>query len=214
MLPILFAGNISLFILIIVALVFSLSFHEFGHAFAAKLFGDDTAQRMGRLTLNPLVHIDPIGLLMVVMVGFGYAKPVLTNPRNYTSLWAQLGVAAAGPLANLILAIVVYNLALYGANAGWTSLNNQNAVEFIYILVIVNLILMLFNLLPIGPLDGHYILPYFLPKKIANAYRDLNARYGNYALLGIILLAIMGVPIFEFVQKTGLAMLPYINFVT
>jgi Zn-dependent protease len=72
-----------LFLLIVMALVISLSFHEWGHAFAAKLFGDDTAQRAGRLTLNPLAHIDPLGLLMVVLVGFGYAKPVPTNPRNF-----------------------------------------------------------------------------------------------------------------------------------
>lgn len=213
MLPILLDGNISLFILILAALIFSLSFHEFGHAFAAKLFGDDTAQRMGRLTLNPIVHIDPIGLLMVIMVGFGYAKPVLTDPRNYTSIWAQLVVAAAGPIANLIIAIVAYNLFLYGTSAGWESLSNPGAIQFISILVIVNLVLMVFNLIPIGPLDGHYILPYFLPKKIATLYRELNARYGNYALLGIILLSILGIPIFSFVQDIGLALLPYITFV-
>ena len=213
MLPILLEGNISLFVLIIAALIFSLSFHEFGHAFAAKLFGDDTAQRMGRLTLNPLVHIDPIGLLMVIMVGFGYAKPVMTDPRNYTSMWAQLVVAAAGPIANLIIAIVAYNLFLYGSSAGWSSMTNPAAIQFISILVIVNLVLMVFNLIPIGPLDGHYILPYFLPKKIANTYRELNARYGNFALLAIILLSIVGVPVFRFVQQTGLALIPYITFV-
>ena len=79
----------------------SLTFHEFGYAFAAKQFGDDAAERQGQLTLNPVAHIDPPGLLMVVLIGFGYAKPVPTNPRNYSSFWAQPVVATAGPLANL-----------------------------------------------------------------------------------------------------------------
>ena len=85
MLPMLFQGQLALFGLIIIALIISLTFHEFGHAFAAKRFGDDTAERLGRLTLNPVAHIDPVGLLMVVLVGFGFAKPVPTNPRNYNS---------------------------------------------------------------------------------------------------------------------------------
>ena len=90
MISMLYNGQIALFLLIVSALVISLSFHEWGHAFAAKMFGDDTAQRAGRLTLNPLAHIDPMGLLMVVIVGFGWAKPVPTNPRNFTSRWADL----------------------------------------------------------------------------------------------------------------------------
>ena len=86
MIQLLYQGQYVLFLLILVALVISLSFHEFGHAYVAKRFGDDTAERAGRLTINPLAHIDPMGLLMVVFVGFGYAKPVPTNPRNFTSV--------------------------------------------------------------------------------------------------------------------------------
>src|SRR3990170_2499028 len=97
MINLLLNGQVALFFLIVIALVISLSFHEFGHAATAKLFGDDTAQRMGRLTLNPLAHVDALGLLMVVFVGFGWAKPVPTNPRNFNSRWADLFVSAAGP---------------------------------------------------------------------------------------------------------------------
>lgn len=213
MLPLLFNGQFALFALILLALVISLSFHEFGHAFAAKKFGDNTAERLGRLTINPVAHIDPMGLMMVVLIGFGYAKPVPTDPRNYTSIWAQLVVAAAGPLANLIIAIVAYNLWIYGLEHDWSIFTNPSAQKFFTTLVIVNLVLMVFNLIPIGPLDGHYILPYFLPKKVAAVYRKLNAQYGHFFLLGLILLSIAGIPIFVYVQQVGISLLPYITFV-
>ena len=105
--------------MIIAALVISLSFHEFGHAWVAKRFGDDTAERAGRLTINPRAHIDPMGLLMVVIVGFGYAKPVPTDPRRFTSRYADLLVAAAGPGMNLLLAIVTINFYVLGLKIGW-----------------------------------------------------------------------------------------------
>ncbi len=213
MLQLLLSGNVALFVLILLALVISLSFHEFGHAYSAKLFGDDTAQRMGRLTINPIAHIDPMGLMMVILIGFGYAKPVPTDPRNFNSMWAQLVIAAAGPIANLIIAVIAWNLWRYGVQANWPSFLNEGATQFFTILVLVNLLLMVFNLIPIGPLDGHYILPYFLPRKAAHVYRDLNARYGHFVLLGLVALSFAGVPIFNYVQKIGLMLLPYITFV-
>ena len=99
MVSFLMRGEYFLFAAILGALIMSLSFHEFGHAYAAKRFGDDTPEREGRLTINPMAHIDPLGLLMVIMIGFGYARPVRTDPRNYNAFWAQLVIAAAGPLA-------------------------------------------------------------------------------------------------------------------
>lgn len=213
MLPLLYQGQVALFGLIIVALIISLTFHEFGHALVAKGFGDDTAQRLGRLTLNPVAHIDPLGLLMVVLVGFGFAKPVPTNPRNYNSIWAQLMVAAAGPLANLLIAVVAWNLYRYGAQAGWEGFLNPAANTFFGILVTINLLLMVFNLIPLGPLDGHYILPYFLPRPLAQHYTALNARYGGWFLMGLVLLSILGVPIFNVVFRFAQSLLPYITFV-
>ena len=206
-------GQYFLFAALLAALIMSLTFHEFGHAFAAKRFGDDTAERQGRLTLNPIAHIDPLGLLMVILIGFGYAKPVPVDPRNYNSFWAQLVVAAAGPLANLAIAIVAYNLFLYGVQAGWPSFADPGVQQVLTIVVIVNLVLMVFNLIPLGPLDGHYILPYFLPRALAHRYRVLNAKYGTYLFLGLILLSIAGVPVFRFVLNVGTSLLPYIRFV-
>jgi Zn-dependent protease len=213
MLPLLMQGQLALFTLIIIALIISLTFHEFGHAFTAKRFGDDTAERMGRLTLNPVAHIDPLGLMMVALVGFGYAKPVPTNPRNYNSVWAQLMVAAAGPFANLLIAVVAWNLYRYGAQAGWEGFLTSEVDRFFSILVGINLLLMVFNLIPLGPLDGHYILPYFLPRPLALRYTVLNDRYGGWFFMGLILLSILGVPIFNAVFRFAMSLLPYITFI-
>lgn len=202
--------QLPLFVLIVTALVISLTFHEFGHAYMAKRYGDDTAERMGRLTLNPMAHIDPMGLLMVLVVGFGYAKPVPTDPRNYTSRYADLLVSAAGPFMNLLVAFVTVNLYLIGLKLGWDAFASPAARVFFLYLAQINLLLMIFNLIPLGALDGHYILPYFLPRPLAQRYRYYNARYGNYLLLGLIFLGIMGVPIFRVVFSWSQALLPYI----
>ena len=118
MINLLFQGQVELFILILIAIIISLSFHEFGHAWAAKKFGDNTAERMGRLTLNPIAHIDPMGLLMVATIGFGYAKPVPTNPRNFNSYYASAWISAAGPGMNLLLAFITINLLVLAQNMG------------------------------------------------------------------------------------------------
>lgn len=199
-----------IFVLIIIALIVSLTFHEYGHGVVAKWFGDNTAEQAGRLTLNPVAHIDPFGLLMVIFIGFGYAKPVPTNPANYRSSWAVLLVAAAGPFANLLVAFISINLYIAGLMAGIDFLQGPGPEFFFTFLALINLLLMLFNLLPIGPLDGHYILPYFLSRPLAMRYLQLNQQYGVYALLGLVALNFIGVPVFEYVWKTGQALLPLI----
>ncbi len=205
-------GEYTVFFVVLLTIILSLSFHEFGHAWAAKKFGDDTAERLGRLTLNPFRHIDPMGLLMVIMIGFGYARPVPVRPSNFTSFWAQMLVAAAGPAANLIIAVVVVNLYAYGVGAGWAFLENPQVEHAIAILVIINMVLMVFNLIPLGPLDGHYILPYFLPRALARSYVELNSKYGTFVLLGLVFAALLGLPVFRFVFEFGAALVPYINF--
>lgn len=198
------------FILILFTLILSLTFHEYGHGIVAKLYGDRTAELQGRLTLNPLAHIDPIGLLMVIMIGFGYAKPVPTDPRNYSSRWGVLFVAAAGPFMNLLVAFVSINLYGLGLMLGWPLFQGQAANTFFMFLANINLLLMTFNLIPIGPLDGHYILPFFLPHRLARLYTYYNDRYGSWFLLSIIVLAFMGVPIFQYVWAFGQTILRFI----
>ena len=213
MIALVFQGQILLFALLLTALVLSLSFHEFGHAYVAKLSGDDTAERAGRLTLNPVAHIDPMGLLMVVLVGFGYAKPVPTDPRNFRSRRADLWVAAAGPGMNLVLAALAWNLFLSMRSAGVDFFYGANVETFFLLLVQINLLLMVFNLIPLGPLDGHYILPYFLPRRLAELYRHYNARYGVFALLALIVAGLFGVPVFSALMSFAESLLPFITFV-
>ena len=214
MINLIYQGQWLLFCVIMAAIVISLSFHEYGHAWVAKRFGDDTAERAGRLTLNPLVHIDPMGLLMVVFVGFGYARPVPTDPRRFTSRYADLLVAAAGPGMNLLLAVVSINVYLLALKTGLIGSADLGPRLFFVYLAQINLLLMVFNLLPIGALDGHYILPYFLPRRLSQAYRYYNGRYGNFVLLGLIMLAVLGnVPIFQTIFYISEALLPLIVFI-
>lgn len=213
MIMLLLQGQVALFTLLLVAIVISLSFHEFGHALVARLYGDDTAQRAGRLTLNPVAHIDPLGLLMVATIGFGYARPVPTNPAKFTSPWADMFVSAAGPGMNLLLAIVAINVYVLGRQQGWSFVQGEGAETFFMYFALINLILMVFNLIPLGALDGHYILPYFLPRGLAQRYRYWNGRYGNQLFIVLILLSLVGVPVFRIVWGLGQDMLRWIVFV-
>lgn len=202
MLNLLLNGQMLLFAILLLAIIVSLSLHEFGHAGMATVLGDDTARRSGRLTLNPLAHIDPMGLLLVVLVGFGYARPVPFSPARLHARWAPAAVAAAGPGMNLLLAIVAVNVLVLAARPDGLALTPEAALA-LRILAQINLLLMLFNLLPLGPLDGHYLLSWALPPVLRRRYDAFNARHGTQAFLVLILLGVMGVPVFRFL--TGLA---------
>jgi Zn-dependent protease len=191
------------FILITFALIFSLTFHEFGHGKMASLIGDDTAKRAGRLTLNPIPHIHPVGLLMVMLIGFGFARPVPTDPRKFNTRWGILLVAGAGPAMNLLLAFITINVYVIGYRMEIGMFQTPVANFFFTFLAQINMLLMLFNLLPIGPLDGSYILPYALPRDMAQRYQRINAQYGTYLLLGLIALNFAGVPVFQNIWRLG-----------
>lgn len=212
MLPLLLNGQIAVFILLLIAIVISLSFHEFGHAWMAKRYGDRTAEMQGRLTVNPLAHLDPMGLLMVMIVGFGYARPVPTNPRNFTSRSASAVIAFAGPGMNLLLAIVVLNAYVLAVKLGFDYLRGQGQQIFFLYFVKINLLLAVFNLIPLGPLDGHYILSHFLPPRLSYRYERLNSQYGALLLMSLILLSIVGVPIFSFLMSLTDALIPLIHW--
>ena len=191
------------FLLIAFALILSLTFHEFGHGKMASMIGDDTAERAGRLTLNPIPHLHPVGLLLVLLIGIGFARPVPTDPGKFNTRWGILLVAAAGPAMNLLLAFLTINLYAIGLQAGWAWFTSPGATAFFYFLPLINMLLMLFNLLPIGPLDGSYILPYLLPRELAKKYLQFNQRLGGYLLLGIMALHLLGVPIFNKLWALG-----------
>jgi len=206
-------GYYAVFVMVLFALILSLTFHEYGHAITAYKFGDDTAKRAGRLTLNPLAHIDPMGLLMVIFIGFGFARPVPIDPRKFNSFWGDLFVAAAGPAMNLLVATVVINFYSFGVHQGWALFATESAEFFFTYLALINMLLMIFNLLPIGALDGHYILPYFLPKKLSRAYVIWNDKYGNWLMLGLVAASLMGLHIFQYLWVIGQYLLGWIVFV-
>jgi Zn-dependent protease len=180
-------------VLIILAfcLIFALTFHEFGHAYTAHLCGDDTAKAAGRMSLNPLVHLDLFGSLMVLIVGLGYARPVPVNPNNYRVRNADFYIASAGPLMNLLLGII--GAFLYGilAQNSITILAGVPLLFLLKLFIIINFNLFLFNLIPLGPLDGNSVFPHFLPPNLRIRYQHWNFRYGSYALIGLVLLSIL-----------------------
>jgi Zn-dependent protease len=206
-------GQVALFAIIVFAIIFSLTCHEFGHAAMATYLGDPTAQQAGRLTLNPVVHIDPLGLLMVVMVGFGYAKPVPFNPRYLKQTWGSAAVAFAGPAMNLLLAIVAVNLLVAGVQYDIQALSEPGPRTTLLFLAQINVLLMLFNLIPLGPLDGHHIMQSLLPPDLSRRYQTFNDKFGAGIFLVLIVLSVMGLPVFRFLSQVSNFILPLLTFV-
>ena len=180
--------------LIVVAIMLLVGFpvHEFSHALAAYRLGDSTARFMGRLTLNPIAHFDPLGgiLLAVTMLSgsgfaFGWAKPTPVNPRNLEyGRWGEAIVAAAGPISNLVLAIAAaIPLRYILANLTLASEVPLLALQILLLFIQINLVLMVFNLFPIPPLDGSKVLFAFLPPQVAWRWRPMLEQYGFILLL-------------------------------
>lgn len=174
----------------LLALVVALSIHEFAHAWTAFQFGDNTARNEGRLTLNPLAHLDPIGSLMMLFIGFGWAKPVPVNPyvlqrrSNAALMWVSL----AGPFSNFLLAILAAIPFRAGLLDGIDYSNNSLGtfvVSVLFYFIVINLGLMLFNLIPLAPLDGEKILEFFLPPRGVQILDNIRP-YGPMILLVIL----------------------------
>lgn len=187
------------FISMAFVLLVGLTFHEFAHAAVADYFGDDTPRMHGRLTLNPLKHLDPVGSLMLLFAGFGWAKPVPINPYllEHRSRSATMLVALAGPVSNLALAVVAAIPVMLGLipEVNTTSQFLPSAYDLITTFVLFNLILFLFNLIPLFPLDGEKVAMYFLPASVQDALARAR-RFGPLPLILIVMvLPIMGFPI-------------------
>jgi Zn-dependent protease len=158
--------------LMAVVLLFSVVVHEVAHGYVAFLNGDPTAKMLGRLTLNPVPHIDPVGTILVPLlllishagILFGWAKPVPVNPLNYRNYrWGEFAVSIAGVASNLVLAVIFAMLLRL-------DLGNPGLVKLVYFGVSINIILALFNLIPIPPLDGSHVLSLLLPRELARLY--------------------------------------------
>lgn len=183
----------------IVTLLFAFTFHEFSHAFTAVRLGDPTPRRDGRLTLNPLAHLDPFGCILLIVAGFGWAKPVRVNPYAVTrkNKAGMVLVAAAGPCANLLLAIAGAVLLRAGVIRARTPLFGlswmPDPVYFFHQFIWTNLSLMVFNLIPISPLDGEKVLGYFIPRSFRNTWARIQSQGSKILMICFFVLPYLGV---------------------
>jgi Zn-dependent protease len=188
-------NNPVTFLLLAIPLLYSVILHEIAHGLVASWFGDDTAKYSGRLTLNPMAHLDPVGTLMLFFVGFGWAKPVPVNYNNLSNTRiGVISVALAGCVTNILIAMVAIFLMQFQA------INMNPAFSTILPIVIkINIILAAFNLIPIPPLDGSKVLMGFLPWEAQSKL----ARIEPYGFFIIIILLYTGIlyPVIDFMQS-------------
>lgn len=194
-----------------IVLLTAFSVHEFAHAWTADMFGDNTPRANGRLTLNPIAHLDPLGSLMLLMVGFGWAKPVQVNPYvlQRRSPSAMMWVSLAGPASNFIMAVIAaftFRLGLVSASQATSPIGGifPTLDKLLFEFVLINLLLMVFNLIPLAPLDGEKVAYYFFPPSWARVL-DRIRPYGPVILMILVFVApalginilglILGIPI-------------------
>ncbi|WP_163655092.1 site-2 protease family protein [Listeria sp. PSOL-1] len=171
---------------LIISLLIAFSFHEWAHALTALAFGDDTAKNEGRLSLNPFVHVDIIGLLMVVIAGFGWARPTPVN--RFKLKHRRLGsvfISLAGPISNLLLAFIAVGVLVFITN-GTDTTSGDALISFLYIFIRLNIVLFIFNLIPLPPLDGYQVVSEFFTQRMKSRIQPLE----QYAFLIFLILAL------------------------
>ena len=193
-------GEPMAFLAVVVALIVAITVHEFSHAALATAQGDDTARSQGRLSLNPIRHLDPFGTIFMVLAGFGWGRPVPFSPAQLRNKrYGPVLVSLIGPISNFVLALASA-FVLKGLVGAQTI--NETAFTFVETFLRINLILGIFNLLPIPPLDGSRLLAALLPERRQGIVRFLD-QYGIYLLLGLVLLPVLNpslnwlAPLFE-----------------
>ena len=182
--------QIQTLLLIAPPILLALTFHEYAHAYVAHRFGDDTAKLSGRLSLNPLRHLDPLGTIMIFLVHFGWAKPVPVNPyRLKNPKKDMLWISAAGPLSNMVLALasgILLRILIATVETPDQTSFMGLLIYVVFMSLQINLALAIFNILPIAPLDGSKILAGLLPDRFGKMFYFMD-RYGPFILLGLII---------------------------
>ncbi|MBI4598717.1 site-2 protease family protein [Candidatus Uhrbacteria bacterium] len=187
------------------AIVTALTVHEFSHALVAKWLGDRTGEREGRLSLNPLAHLDLAGFLPLLLLGFGWAKPVPYNPYNLRHpKWDSVAVGLAGPGSNLLLAVLAAGAMRLLLPAG-IGASSTLLVAFLFFLVLTDLFLLFFNLIPVHPLDGSKLFFALFDAPRWAGLRERVASLGPNVLLVLVLLSFVGINVFFFVSLPAFA---------
>jgi Zn-dependent protease len=171
-----------IFLISTITLLLSITIHEFAHAWVADQLGDPTPRLQGRVTLNPLAHLDPVGTVALLLVHIGWGKPVQFDPHNFRHPLRDTAlVALAGPATNILIAVIFAGLLRLPALQG--SLFLAIAIQ----VILTNMILAIFNLIPVHPLDGSKILLALLPRNLAIEYETIMEKFGFFILLALIL---------------------------
>ena len=176
----------ALFTIEVLLIVVAIGLHEWGHAVMATMCGDPTPKSEGRLTLNPLAHLDPIGTIGILFFGFGWGKPVMVQPANFRNKrWDDVKVSAAGPAMNLFQALIFALLLRFHLQG--TIDAGEYGLWILQLGLMMNLGLMVFNLIPIGPLDGAHIMKGLLPFRQAYEFHRFNQQWGMLLMFGAIM---------------------------
>ncbi len=186
-------GTLKAYACMIPVILISLTLHEWGHAFAAYKCGDNTARNLGRMSMNPFVHLDILGFLSLLILGFGWAKPVPVNSRNYKNFKrGEAIVSLAGVFMNLMLVLAFSLLTLFflwmSVHKSYRWLSSEFLWQILYYGISINVTLMLFNLLPLYPLDGYHIFELLFARVLSPKFFFFTRRYGRYILIGLLII--------------------------
>lgn len=186
-------GTLKAYACMIPVILISLTLHEWGHAFAAYKCGDNTARNLGRMSMNPFVHLDILGFVSLLILGFGWAKPVPVNSRNYRNFKrGETIVSLAGVFMNLMLVLAFSLLTLFflwmSVHKSYRWLSSEFLWQILYYGISINVTLMLFNLLPLYPLDGYHIFELLFARVLPPKFFFFTRRYGRYILIGLLII--------------------------